>query len=491
MFGTLRPHRCGLGAPERDAYDGFYCGLCKSLGDGFGQASRALVSHDAVFLAMLVDGLSEAPGKPDRCRCPLLPIVHRPTVEPGGVAMRFASAVEILLGDQYLADRALEGKRLAKLARPFARRYVERATERLADIGLDFSALEGFESRQAACEELGRTSPADAARPTAEALAFVLATIARLPGVREEARGAEATAALARLGAALGGIIYLADALDDLKQDFERGDFNPCVGHVRGALVIDERRIDDAVALLRRALADAREALAALPLARNRALLESVIDERLPRAARDATRAAKLAAQADNNTAALPWGRRLLHHVAVFAAFVLAWLFGGGSASAQPADKPRAKAKPSASASAAASDSAPIPEPPLPIAPTPSSPTPEATADPEPEKDPQTGKPLEPTSEGEGDGKTTPPCSGCAECGKGCDSCCKGCGDFFGKCPCGEACKSCGVCDCCNGCKGGNPCDGCCKGCSDPCKGCCDGCGGGGGNCCGAGGKCC
>lgn len=485
MFGTLTPHRCSLPVLERDAYDRFYCGLCKSLGDGFGQASRALVSHDAVFLAMLVEGLGTEAAKPDRCRCPLLPVVHRPTIEPGGVAMRFASAVEILLGDQYLADRALEGKRLAKLARPFSRRYVERATARLGDLGVDFSALQGFEVRQARCEEVGRTTPAEAARPTAEALAIVFGTIAELPGGRDEARAPESRAALAKLGSALGSVIYLADALDDLEKDFAKGDFNPCVGTRRGFLVIDSARIDEAVRLLRAALDDARAALGALPLARNRALLESVIDERLPRAARDATRAARRAAEAADadaaaRLAALSWGRRLLHHVAVLAAFVLAWLFGPGAASAQPAAKPPAKPKPGASSSAAPSAS--VPEPPLPIAP--SAPPPAGpgggSGEPEPARDPETNKPLAPGNE---DAPSSPSCSACGDCTKGCESCCKGCGDFFGKCPCGDACKGCGdLCKCCD-CRGGNPCDGCCSGCSDPCKGCC----GGGGGC----GKCC
>jgi hypothetical protein len=495
VFGTLKPQKCSLPIVERDAYESFYCGLCKSLGDGFGQASRALVSHDAVFLALLVDALSSKAAQPDKCRCPLLPVVHRPTVEPGGVAMRFASAVEILLGDQYLADRALEGKALAKLARPISRRYVDRAEERLAGLGIDFSGLRDFEVRQAACEHRGRTRPADAAAPTADALAFVLGTIADLPGVGDAARTDAARAALARLGTALGEIIYFADALDDLEKDFEKGDFNPCIGVAAGRPTVDPGRVEETAALLRGALSAAKAALDVLPLARHREILESIVDDRLPRAARIATAAARRAADVSRRAerervASLSWDRRLLHHAAVLVAFLMAWFFGESSTAAQTTARPKPPPKPSASTSASAAPSASAPFTPIPDAPSATPPPTTSPEPPAPKQDPATGKTI-PAEE------PAPPATGCdnpcQSCGSGCDSCTKGCSDTCSKCGgCGDCCKSCG--DPCKGCGDsckscGDPCKGCgncCSGCGDPCKGCCDckGCDCGGGGCC-------
>lgn len=502
MFGTLKPQKCGLSSGERDAYDRFYCGLCKSLGDGFGQASRVLVSHDAVFLALVVDALSEDAAKPDKCRCPLLPIVHRPTIDPGGVAMRFASAVEILLGDQYLADRALEGKRLAKIARPVSRRFVDRAEERLSALGIDFSPLRGFEDRQAACEVQGLAHPAEAAKPTKTALAFVVGAIADLSGVSDAAKTVPSREALAELGAALGQIIYFADALDDLEKDFDRGDFNPCIGLKGGRPVLDTARVDQVVVLLRAALANARTALVRLPLARHREILASIVDDRLPRAARTAIAAARRttddARRAERDRiASLSWARRFVHHLAVFVAFAVAWLSGESSSSAQPTARPKPKPKPSASASAAPSapaSAAPSVSAPI-VVPSATPSAPLVPTEPEPEKpgqDPQTGKPTEDQPE-----PTGSPCGNeCSGCAEGCESCMKGCSDTCKKCPgCGDLCGDCGkACNCCDGCKGcGDPCKGCgdcCKGCGDPCKGCCDckgcdcgGCGGGGGCC--------
>ena len=113
MFGTLKPHTCRLGCDRKHEYATFYCGLCKSLGDNFGTLTRALLNYDAVFLALVADALMDVEAAPDRCRCPILPVTFRPTVRPDSTAMRYAAAMQMLLSDQWLADRAADGKRAA------------------------------------------------------------------------------------------------------------------------------------------------------------------------------------------------------------------------------------------------------------------------------------------------------------------------------------------------------------------------------------------
>src|SRR4051794_7783463 len=170
MFGTLKPHTCRMGCSPRQEYASFYCGLCKSLGDHFGQLTRAMLNYDAVFLALVADGLVEEGAGPDRCRCPILPVTFRPTVRPDSPAMRYAAAMQILLSDQWLADRALDGRRVARAARPLLSAKVVRAREILADLGVSLADLDGFEERQKRVEVIGETGPRDAAEPTAAAL---------------------------------------------------------------------------------------------------------------------------------------------------------------------------------------------------------------------------------------------------------------------------------------------------------------------------------
>ena len=219
MFGTLKPHGCAHGCQQRHEYERFYCGLCASLGDSFGQVSRGLTSYDAVFLALVADGLVEEGAAPDRRRCPLLPVVHRPTVRSDSPAMRYAAAMSVLLSDQWLADRAMDGRRAAQAARPLLSNKVKTARSILADLGISLADLDGFEEQQRRVEVPGETGPRAAAEPTEAALDRVFERMALLPGVTEEARGEEARRALGDFGRQLGIAIYLIDALDDLEKD--------------------------------------------------------------------------------------------------------------------------------------------------------------------------------------------------------------------------------------------------------------------------------
>src|SRR5690606_18132506 len=130
---------------------------CQGIGAQFGLGYRGLLSHDAVFLGLLVDGLQVEAAPPDRTRCPVVPVVHRATVSPSSVAMRYSAAVQLLLADQYVADRAIDGGTLARCARPLLAKPAERARAMLAELGSDLAELIGIEARQAAAEIPGKT----------------------------------------------------------------------------------------------------------------------------------------------------------------------------------------------------------------------------------------------------------------------------------------------------------------------------------------------
>lgn len=341
MFGTLKPQRCRLPLVERQAHDRLYCGLCQSLGEGYGTAVRGLLSHDAVFLALLAEGLQSAPAAHDSCRCPLVPIVHRPTLSPESPSMRYAAAYQLLLADQFLADRQADGRRLFGAARALLSSSVARARAGLVSLGIDPSPLEGFESRQLACERRNRVDALDAARPTAEALALVLAHAADLPGADPRAAEPATRAELGTLGFALGEIIYLQDALEDLRKDALAGAFNPCLAPgLVGRALPDRRLVERACRALASALDRARRSLQALPLLRHRSLLENVLQGELGRRSREAMQSARawasesglehLARRADPN----PWNG--LRERWLFAlAFLTSWFAMIASAFAQ------------------------------------------------------------------------------------------------------------------------------------------------------------
>ncbi|KIG18892.1 Glycine-rich cell wall structural protein precursor [Enhygromyxa salina] len=544
MFGTLRPSRAALNCAGRSDWQHFYCGTCQSIGDQFGLGYRALLSHDAVFLGLLVDGLQQVEAAPDRTRCPMLPVVHRPTVSPDSVAMRYAAAIQLLLADQWLADRAIDGRSFARIARPLLDRPATRARETLAALGSDLADLIGVEHRQAATERIGVTDPEQAAEPTAAALELVFERIVALPGsVTSSVTGSSGQAAssaalvrcdldpralLAKLGRGVGTLIYLIDALEDLQQDQRAGDFNPCLVHdYRGRPQPDRARIRDATRALERARANVTAALNALPLVRHRPVLVNILVTQLgARAQLAAASAQQLLATSGQRPRPIQTHAvaRFAQAIAalVIATFTTTWsrLVQAATTGSTDTDGTETDGTDTGGTDTGGTETGGTETgEPLDIPPD----LPDAT----------TG--LEPTGEGGGLGCNClgeliqalcggigDACSGCGDslgacggCFNGCTGFCSGCGqDCGGACSslgsgcgqCNEGCEGCNGCgnacsDCggaCNGC--GNACNGCngCNGCGNACNGCgngCSGCGNcgngcGGGGCGGGGGGC-
>ena len=283
MFGTLKPGRCSLDEASQREHARFYCGLCKTLGSEFGQTLRVTLSNDAVFMALLADALLYKGAPQASYRCPMVPVCHRPAVAHDSPAMRYAGAVQILLGDQWLADRALDGQRLPRFARPLLQGPVARAQRLLKDLGIDLRALAGFELRQKRTEN-GHPPPAAAAEPTASALGLVFAAVADLPAAVPAIKTEAGRKGLRALGSAVGQVIYLTDALEDVHQDRRDGNFNPCLeGNAVGPV-----RLRSACRDLTGALKRMSALVNTLPWQRHRELITHILCDRLTEQARRA-----------------------------------------------------------------------------------------------------------------------------------------------------------------------------------------------------------
>lgn len=496
MFGTLKPARAAFDCRTRGEWQRFYCGTCQGIGEQFGLGYRGLLSHDAVFLGLLVDGLQVEAAPPDRTRCPMLPIVHRPTISPSSVAMRYCAAVQLLLADQWLADRAIDGRSLARCARPLLAKPAERARAMLAELGSDLAELIGIEARQAAAEVPGATGPDQAAEPTAAALELVFERIAGLPGVVADLHAAT----LARLGRAVGTVIYLVDALEDLDRDRQTGDFNPCLtlDH-HGRAQPSAGRIRRAAAMLKHAGAEIRDALTALPLRRHGAVLENILIVQL------GGRAKLAIASADRVLHEVEQRRRLLTRLAersglqrfvqALAAIAITLVTGLWARIVRASSETGTDESDSGTDTDTGTDTGTDTE--------------TGTTGAETGAETDTGA-ADLDASGSGCpcfswiGELIQGCCGgladacgslgesigaCGSCTEGCANACAGCGQS-----CGEGCSDCGQCG--NACSGCGDCGNACAGCGDcgnACSGCgdCGNCGGGGcGNCGGGGGGC-
>lgn len=435
MFGLLRPNDAALGCGLRQEFNRFYCGLCKGLDHHHGAVTRGLLSYDGVFVALLVDALvPEADiAAPSSCRCPVLPVVHRKTVAPDSVAMTYAASVQMLLFDQWAAD----GKR--SLVRRFSRPHADRAHARLDALGISLRALEGFERVQEEVEQRDAT-PAEAAAPTANALARVFGNIAHL---RADAPALEEP--LRELGAAIGRAIYFVDALEDLEDDVRKGAFNPCIVHGTR----NEERVRETARLLRADAGTAGARLSALPLERHQRVLRNIVGALADRAARAMERVRRDAPRPTGLGALVAMSGRLRTVAVAIAAVLWALLCAIPKAlAAGPKDAGHDAAAKDAGTDAAAAPNLPNmsyndrdagPE----------------SAPPPPAPSTKTGGEKEKgDGGGSGSGGSCPSCQDCKDCcdapGKccdGCTNCCNNCGDCTKGCDgCGKCCGDCSRC---------------------------------------------
>lgn len=213
MYGYVRPDKGELKVREYEGYRGVYCGLCHALKTRYGPVCRFLVNYDFTFLAMLLsDG--EPPVEPKRC--PYHPL--RKTLCPQGDDGLYAAAdCTVILAWWKLRDGIADGGFFSSLGCRAGCLALRRHYRKAASLRPDFAAA--AEDRMRALEELEetRTGSMDAA---ADCFASLLRACAPAEGERRDR-------ILRELLYHLGRIIYILDAVDDLPEDFRRGNYNP------------------------------------------------------------------------------------------------------------------------------------------------------------------------------------------------------------------------------------------------------------------------
>lgn len=223
MFGYVKVCKPQLKIAEFELYRGVYCSLCRALGKRYGFAARMTLSYDFTFLALFIMGLREENVQFRGGHCSFNPTKKRMICEgDGAAAIDYAADVAMLLTYHKLTDTMQDErffKRLtARLTRRLYKRDFRKAVERRPH---EAQAAEQFMQAQQALEQAGCSSVDRAAEPTAVFLRE-LAVCGVCPSE-------EQLDAVSRFGYCLGRFIYLADAADDLADDFKEHRYNPFI----------------------------------------------------------------------------------------------------------------------------------------------------------------------------------------------------------------------------------------------------------------------
>ncbi len=220
MFGYVKVNSAELKVKEYEFYRGTYCGLCRAMGKCTGQCSRMTLNYDFVFLAMV--RLAIAPVKTEfkQKRCFMHPFKKRNSMLRNPI-LDFCASASAILNYQKVADDLADEKGMkkfkARLAKPFVSHSRKKALKRFPELkALDESVAKRLEELAAEekSDSISVDAPADCfGRLLGDIMSFGL-------------EGADARIAY-ELGRNIGAWIYMADAIEDMAEDFKKGRYNP------------------------------------------------------------------------------------------------------------------------------------------------------------------------------------------------------------------------------------------------------------------------
>ena len=257
MFGYITINGAALSDEEKARYRTYYCGLCRALHKSYGTLSRLTLSNDMTFMGLLLSSLYEPAMLKNAGICPVHPVRKQAFLK--SAALDYAADMNILLywyvtQDHLLDDHSANANLTARRLKPHYDALKTRYPDKCAQIETCLERIHVLEAQSdiqldALCQLSGRV--------LGEVFSWKNDIWAD---------------ALRCIGEALGGFIYLVDAMDDFDQDQRRRRFNPLTElHSRPDYFETLRQ---SLALMAAQAADAMESL---PLEQDLALIRNVV----------------------------------------------------------------------------------------------------------------------------------------------------------------------------------------------------------------------
>ncbi|MDR2361041.1 MAG: DUF5685 family protein [Oscillospiraceae bacterium] len=216
MYGYIRPFKPELKIREWETYQAAYCGLCAELKRRYGFAARFAVNYDFTFFIML---LAKGESEFKRMRCP--GNGRKKAHCFAGKATEIAADLSIIMGWNRLRDSIEDDGFPRKLfiTRP-AKVLMKRQYRHAANVHKKFANNVSELLDELRDLEHNRES---SAVKMAQVFANVLSAAGEYGDSNEERR------VLTHLLDAIGRLIYILDAADDLEADRKKCRYNPLI----------------------------------------------------------------------------------------------------------------------------------------------------------------------------------------------------------------------------------------------------------------------
>lgn len=218
VYGYVRIYAPELKVREQEYYRAVYCGLCRSMGKCTGQCSRATLSYDITFFALVRKALSGETVEVRPRRCMAHPTRRRLMAEPDDT-LRLCAYLSAVLAYHKVRDDRTDESGFKKAAATLVGPYLSSLRRRARRRG-HAEADDRVATAMQALRELENARPMSVDEP-ADLFGELMAAL-----LSEGLSDDRATLAVA-IGRHIGRWIYILDAADDFDEDVRRERYNP------------------------------------------------------------------------------------------------------------------------------------------------------------------------------------------------------------------------------------------------------------------------
>lgn len=220
------PCKMELKIKDYEKFKGYYCGLCKSIKKSFGQLPRLSLNYDMTFLAILLDSITDNKLCFKRQRCALHPVKKRLTIINNN-ALDYAALCNVVLMYYKLLDNIKDdNSKTSKVFSTILNLYINnkinsKHADKLNELKIYIErSLVSLSKLENSKDSLGLD---EISHPFADLTGHMISYYVDYMNLQPEP---SIKNTLYWLGYNLGKWIYIIDAFDDLKKDFEHNRYN-------------------------------------------------------------------------------------------------------------------------------------------------------------------------------------------------------------------------------------------------------------------------
>ena len=253
MFGYVMPRMEDLTQEERERYHAAYCGVCRALGERFGQRCRVALTYDMTFLAILLSALYEPETTDETHRCLAHPVKKRRMIR--SKYTDYVADMNVLLSYYKALDDWIDDHNVLKLA------FSKIINSRHDDYREKADAIASLLNELGTREKENETN--------IDTMAGIFGNIMAVLFVPQKDQWSKS---LERMGFFLGKFIYILDAYDDLENDIKKKKYNPFKS------VCKESGFDDNIkAMLTMMMAECSKEFETLPIIEHANILRNIL----------------------------------------------------------------------------------------------------------------------------------------------------------------------------------------------------------------------